>query len=41
MGFCTLEINHTAEIHIKEGQLEVTTEEGIALIPLEDLTQIS
>ena len=40
MGFRTLEISHAAEIHIKEGQLEVTTEEGIALIPLEDLTQI-
>ena len=40
MGFRTLEISHAAEIHIKEGQLEVATEEGIALIPLEDLTQI-
>lgn len=40
MGFRTLEISHAAEIHIKEGQLEVTTEEGIALIPIEDLNQI-
>lgn len=40
MGFRTLEISRAAEIHIKEGQLEVTTEEGIALIPLEDLIQI-
>lgn len=40
MGFRTLEISHAAELHIKGGQLEVTTEEGIALIPLEDLTQI-
>lgn len=39
MGFRTLEICHTAEIHIKEGQLEITTE-GFALIPLENLTQI-
>lgn len=40
MGFRTLEISHAAEIHIKEGQLEVTTEEGVALIPIEDLCQI-
>lgn len=40
MGFRTLEISHAAEIHIKEGQLEITTEEGIALIPIEDLCQI-
>lgn len=40
MGFRTLEISHAAEIHIKEGQLEVTTEEGIATIPIEDLNQI-
>lgn len=40
MGFRTLEISHAAEIHIKEGQLEVTTEDGIAVIPIEDLNQI-
>lgn len=40
MGFRTLEISHAAEIHIKEGQLEITTEEGVAVIPVEDLTQI-
>lgn len=40
MGFRTLEISHAAEIHIKEGQLEITTEEGVALIPIEDLCQI-
>ncbi len=40
MGFRTLEISHAAEIHIKEGQLEVTTEEGVALIPIEDISQI-
>lgn len=40
MGFCTLEISHAVEIHIKEGQLEITTEEGVAVIPIEDLNQI-
>ena len=40
MGFRTLEISHAAEIHIKEGQMEVTTEEGVAIIPIEDLNQI-
>lgn len=40
MGYRTLEISHAAEIHIKEGQLEITTEEGIVLIPIEDLCQI-
>ena len=40
MGFRTLEISQSAEIHIKEGQLEVTTQEGVALIPIEDLSQI-
>lgn len=40
MGFRTLEISHAAEIHIKEGQLEVTTEEGTIYVPIEDLNQI-
>ena len=40
MGFRTLDISKAAELHIKEGQLEITTEEGVALIPLEDLNQI-
>lgn len=40
MGFRTLEISRAAEIHIKEGQLEITTEEGIATVPIEDLNQI-
>ena len=40
MGFRTLEISKAAEVHIKEGQLEVTNEEGVALIPIEDLIQI-
>ncbi len=40
MGFRTLEISHAAEIHIKEGQLEVTTKEGLIRVPIEDLNQI-
>ena len=40
MGFRTLEISHSAEIHIREGQLEIATEEGVANIPIEDLSQI-
>ena len=40
MRFRTLEISHAAEIHIKEGQLEITTDDGIAVVPIEDLNQI-
>lgn len=40
MGFRTLEVSHAAEIHIKEGQLEIATEEGTVYIPIEDLNQI-
>ena len=40
MGFRTLEISHAAEIHIKEGQLEIATDDGIAVVPIEDLNQI-
>lgn len=40
MGFRTLEISTACEIHIKNGQLEITSDEGIALIPIEDLSQI-
>ena len=36
MGFRTLEISHAAEIHIKEGQLEIATDDGIAVVPIED-----
>ena len=35
MGFRTLEISHAAEIHIKEGQLEIATDDGIAVVPIE------
>jgi CRISPR-associated protein Cas1 len=40
MGFRTLEISQAAEIHIKEGQLEITSVDGVAYIPIEDLNQI-
>ena len=40
MGFRTLEISHTAELHIKNGQLEVTNENGTVIIPVEDLNMI-
>lgn len=40
MGFRTLEINKACEIHIKEGQLQVTSEDGLAITPIEDLSQI-
>lgn len=40
MGYRTLEISTSREIHIKEGQLEVTSDAGVALIPIEDLSQI-
>ena len=40
MGFRTLEISRAAELHIKNGQLEVASAEGTALIPIEDLSQI-
>lgn len=40
MGFRTLEISKACEIHIKEGQLEVTSGDGVALIPIADLNQI-
>ena len=40
MSFRTLEISNAAEIHIKENQLKVTTEEGMVSIPVEDLSMI-
>lgn len=40
MGFRTLEISSSAEIHVRKGQLEITNQEGIIIIPLEDLTTI-
>ena len=35
MGFRTLDISSAAEIHIKDSQLLITTEEGTACIPIE------
>ena len=40
MGYRTLEMSSPCEIHIKEGQLEVTSDSGSILIPIEDLSQI-
>lgn len=40
MGFRTLEISRAAEIHIREGQLEITSDDGVAVVPIEDLNQI-
>ena len=40
MGFRTVEISRACEIHIKEGQLEISSDEGTVLIPIEDLNQI-
>lgn len=40
MSFRILEISQAAEIHIREGQLEVNTAEGKIVVPIEDLSQI-
>ncbi len=40
MGFRTLETSQAAELHIRNGQLEVSTKEGLAMIPVEDLNLI-
>ncbi len=40
MAFRTLEISQASEIHIRNGQLEVASQEGTVLIPVEDLGQI-
>lgn len=40
MGYRTLEISTSCEIHIKEGQLEVTSDSGSILIPIEDFNNI-
>ena len=37
MGYRTIEINKPTELHIRKGQLEITQEEGSALVALEDL----
>ena len=38
MGFRTVEISRACEIHIKEGRLEISSDEGTVLIPIEDLS---
>lgn len=40
MGFRTLEICTSAEIHVRQSQLEITNQDGTIMIPLEDLTTI-
>ena len=40
MGFRTLDIGQPAEIHIRNGQMEITTNDGMASVPIEDLNQI-
>lgn len=40
MGFRTLEITKAAEIHIKNGQVEIATVEGVIQVPIEDLNLI-
>ena len=40
MGFRTLEICTSAEIHVRKSQLEITNQDGTIMIPLEDLTTI-
>ncbi|MCR5662300.1 MAG: hypothetical protein K6G50_09265, partial [bacterium] len=40
MGFRTLEISRPADIHIKEGQMEIASAEGLATVPVEDLNLI-
>lgn len=40
MGFRTVAISQAVEIHIKEGQLEITTAEGNICVPIEDVCQI-
>lgn len=40
MGFRTMEISQSAELHIKNGQLEISSQDGVVLVPIEDLNQI-
>ena len=39
MGYRTLEISTSCEIHIKEGQLEVTSDAGVASVSLMTLDE--
>ena len=40
MGFRTLEISRPADIHIKEGQMEITSSDGLVTVPVEDLNLV-
>ena len=40
MAFRTIEITKPAELHMKNGQLEISQEEGAVLIPVEDISQV-
>ena len=40
MGFRTVEISQPAQLHIKNGQLQIESIEGITTIPIEDISQI-
>lgn len=40
MGFRTIEISKPAEIHIKNNQLQVESEEGMVYVPVEDISHI-
>lgn len=41
MGFRTLEVSQSAEIHIKDYQLEIQTANGVARIPIVDLNHVT
>lgn len=40
MSFRTIEISQAAELHIKSGQLEVASDDGVAAVPIEDISMI-
>ena len=41
MGFRTLDICQAAEVHIKMGQIEISSSSGTVSVPVEDLFQIT
>ena len=40
MAFRTIEISNPAELHVKNGQLEITQADNCLVVPLEDIAQI-
>ena len=40
MAFRTVEITHSSEIHVKNGQLHIEQDEGEAIIPVEDIAVV-